>query len=118
MPSYCQGQACVGNKKQASCGDEGSTKRRWCATCAQAHGGVSIDSIRLRKSSKRSYLFDLMLLDSLRRRKILLDIRYMLYNTTTNLYPVPKGLLNCPPPPPPPNLGGLRTQKSAPRGGG
>ena len=40
----------------------------------------AIDSIRLRKSFKRSYLFDLMLLDSLRRRKILLDARHIFPN--------------------------------------
>ena len=40
MPSYCQGEACVGKRKQAHFGIKGSGKPQWCASCAKQHTGV------------------------------------------------------------------------------
>ena len=34
MPIYCKGEACVGKKKQAHYGVEGSGKKEWCSGCA------------------------------------------------------------------------------------
>ena len=42
MPTYCQGEVCVGQKKRAEYGLKDSRTKQWCSGCAKKQGGETV----------------------------------------------------------------------------